>query len=191
MFVIKNKYFLIIENIKDIDLCNIKRTNKFVIILRNNKINQDLNKLKKFRIACKSKSIKFYIANNLKLATLIHADGIYLSSYNKSFKALNLKKSNFKIIGSAHNAREIFFKLKQGCCHILLSKLFSVDYSKGSSFLGVIKFNKYINTISKRLVPLGGIKTYNLNCLKTVNCEAFSILSEVKKKPANIINRLF
>jgi len=65
MFVIKNKYFLIIENIKDIDLCNIKRTNKFVIILRNNKINQDLNKLKKFRIACRSKSIKFYIANNL------------------------------------------------------------------------------------------------------------------------------
>ena len=88
MFVIKNKYFLIIENIKDIDLCNIKRTNKFVIILRNNKINQDLNKLKKFRIACKSKSIKFYIANNLKLATLIHADGIYLSSYNKTFKHL-------------------------------------------------------------------------------------------------------
>jgi thiamine-phosphate pyrophosphorylase len=191
MFSFKKKYFLIIESIKDIDLGNIKKHNKFLIIYRNQTIKDNLKDLIIFRKKCKLKSIKFYVANNIKLSVQLKSDGIYLSSYNKSFKALNLKKSNFKIIGSAHNAREIFFKLKQGCCHILLSKLFSVDYSKGSSFLGVIKFNKYINTISKRLVPLGGIKTYNLNCLKTVNCEAFSILSEVKKKPANIINRLF
>jgi len=37
MFVIKNKYFLIIENIKDINLENIKIRNKFFIIYRNNK----------------------------------------------------------------------------------------------------------------------------------------------------------
>ena len=37
MFIIKNKYFLIIENIKDIDLKNIKIRNKFFIIYRNNK----------------------------------------------------------------------------------------------------------------------------------------------------------
>jgi len=39
MFAYKKKYFLIIENIKDIDLSNIKLTNKFIIIYRNeNKI---------------------------------------------------------------------------------------------------------------------------------------------------------
>ena len=37
MFIIKNKYFLIIENIKDINLKNIKIRNKFFIIYRNNK----------------------------------------------------------------------------------------------------------------------------------------------------------
>ena len=31
----------------------------------------------------------------------------------------------------------------------------------------------------------------NLNKLRSVNCKAFAILSAVKKKPANIINRLF
>ena len=36
MFAYKNKYFLIIENIKDIDLRNIKIRNKFIIIYRNN-----------------------------------------------------------------------------------------------------------------------------------------------------------
>ena len=37
MFTIKKNYFLLIENIKDIDLKNIKIRNKFSIIYRNNK----------------------------------------------------------------------------------------------------------------------------------------------------------
>ena len=35
MFVLKKKYFLIIESIKNIDLKNIKKRNKFTIIYRN------------------------------------------------------------------------------------------------------------------------------------------------------------
>ena len=39
MFIRKNKYFFIIESIKDIDLKNIKKRDKFSIIYRNkNKI---------------------------------------------------------------------------------------------------------------------------------------------------------
>ena len=191
MFIIKNKYFLIIENIKDIDLCNIKRLNKFLIIYRNNKINQDLNELKKFRIACKYKSIKFYVANNLKLTTYVRADGIYLSSHNRTFKHLNLVSSKFSVIGSAHNAKEINQKVKQGCEHILLSKLFAVEYDLKAPFLDIVKFSIYSNQFPKKLVPLSGIKVKNLNKLKCINCNSLSLFSEVKKKPANIINRLF
>ena len=35
MFALKKKYYLIIENIKDINLKNIKKRNKFVIVYRN------------------------------------------------------------------------------------------------------------------------------------------------------------
>ena len=38
MFILKKKYFLIIESIKDINLKNIKKRNKFIIIYRNLKI---------------------------------------------------------------------------------------------------------------------------------------------------------
>ena len=37
MIAYKKKYFLYIENTKDIDLSNLKLTNKFVIIYRNQK----------------------------------------------------------------------------------------------------------------------------------------------------------
>ncbi len=189
MFILKNKYFLIIENIRDIDLKNIKKRNKFFIIYRNNNKVDNFNDLLSFRRKCKAKAIKFYVSNDINLAILLKSDGIYLSSYNKNLKFLNYKKYNFKIIGSAHNFREISIKVKQGCEVILLSKLFLVDYDKKSPSLGVTKFNFFFK-ISKKIIPLGGIKTSNLNQLYNVFGEGFALLSEVKKKPAKIFSRL-
>ena len=68
MFTKKDKYFLIIESIKDFDLKNIKIRNKFFIIYRNNKNIDKLNDLFRFRQRCKLKAIKFYIANNIRIA---------------------------------------------------------------------------------------------------------------------------
>ena len=189
MLIIKNKYFLIIESIKDIDLKNIKIRNKFFIIYRNKKKVDDINNLLSFRRQCKIKAIKFYVANDFKIASFLNSDGIYLSSYNKNLKFLNYKKSNFEIIGSAHNLKEISIKVKQGCSSILFSKLFLVNYNKKASYLGIVKFNNFLK-ITKKLIPLGGIKNHNLNKLKYVFCDGFAILSEVKKKPAKIFSRL-
>ena len=190
MFILKNKYFLIIENIKDIDLKNIKKRNKFYIVYRNNDKTDKLHDLLEFRRKCKAKAIKFYISNDINLAILLNSDGIYLSSFNKNLKFLNYKRSNFEIIGSAHNFKEIFLKTKQGCSSILLSKLFLVDYDKNSPCLGVIKFNNF-SRISKKIIPLGGIKINNLSQLNNIFSEGFALLSEIKKKPTKIFSRLF
>ena len=191
MFIIKKKYFLIIENINDINLSNIKRYNKFLIIYRNNKNIVNIKDLLSFRKKCRLKFIRFYVANNLKLAIKLNADGIYLSSNNNDFKPLNIKKNDFDIMGSAHNFKEINLKKKQNCKYIFLSKLFTVDYDKKSTTLGSVKFNKYTLYSKSKIIPLGGIKLSNLNRLKFINSEGFAVLSEVKKKPVKIINRLF
>ena len=190
MFILKNKYFLIVESIKNFNLENIKIRNKFFIIYRSNKKIDKLDDLLRFRQKCKLKAIKFYVANNIKLAIKLKSDGVYLSSFNKGLKFLNYKKPNFKIIGSAHNFKEIASKIKQGCSSILLSKLFLVNYDKKAPFYGVVKFN-YFSHFTKKLVPLGGIKEQNLNQLRNVSSKGIALLSEIKKKPANIINRLF
>ena len=88
MFAFKKKYFLIIESIKDINLRNIKKYNKFLIIYRNNANNENYSDIKRFRNACRLRSIKFFVANNISLAVFTHADGIYLSSYNQIFRHL-------------------------------------------------------------------------------------------------------
>ncbi len=189
MFIIKKKYFLFIERIKDINLSNIKK-NKFVIIYRSYKTKDSLENLIKFRRECFKKKIKFYIANDLKLCVTLKADGIYLSAYNRSFKPLSLLKHKFKIIGSAHSYKEIFEKLKQGCELIIFSKLFVVNYDRKSPYLGLVKYNKFLNYFYKKLIPLGGINYQNLNKLQLINSEGLALLSEVKKKPAKIFSRL-
>ena len=190
MFAFKKKYFLLIESIKDINLRNLKKYNKFTIIYRNNKTKENFNQLLKFRKQCKLKLADFYVANDKKLAVSLGADGIYLSSYNTNLDSLYLRRTNFKIIGSAHNNNEISCKIKQGCMLVLVSKLFLVDYDKNSSFLGIVKFNQLNNTASKKIIPLGGIKIGNLNCLKNINCDGFAVMSGIKKKPT-ITSRLF
>ena len=85
---------------------------------------------------------------------------------------MSLKKSNFEIIGSAHNIKEISTKIKQGCNSILFSKLFLVDYDKKAPFMGVIKFNNLLK-FNKNLIPLGGINENNLNSLNMINSRGF------------------
>ncbi len=191
MFTFKNKYFLIIESIKDIDLRNIKLINRYTIIYRNTHKIEDIDKLVKFRRYCKSKKIDFYVSNDEKLTTDLKADGLYISAHNKNLRLAKLKKSNYKIIGSAHNIKELNIKMLQGCSSIIFSRLFKVSDPLKKGFLGVIKFNLFKLSRKENLVPLGGINLSNLNKLKIVKSNSFALLSEIKKKPAKLFNRLF
>ena len=190
MFALKKEYFFIIENIKDINLSNKKKTNKINIVYRCKKKSENMHKLSQFRRLCKEKKIDFYISNNLKLAFKLKADGIYISAFNKDLSINRLKSSKLKIIGSAHNFKELNIKILQGCKKILFSRLFKTSYTNKPDYFGVVRFNLFKITFKKNLIPLGGIRLKNLNKLKITKCDSFAILSEVKKKPA-IISRLF
>ena len=67
---------------------------------------------------------------------------------------------NFKIIGSAHNIKEIRIKEAQQCSEIFLSPLFlTKNYQK---CLGIIKFNLLSMNSKKKIIALGGIRKENL-----------------------------
>ncbi len=186
MFIIKNNYYLYIENTLSINLEHLKKSKKIIIIYRNNGDPENYQKLYNFRKKCKIKRFKFYVANNSKLAKECKADGIYVSSYNKK----NYLNYNFNLIGSAHSFKEIYEKIKQGCTTIVLSRLFKTTYKDKKSYLGIVKFNLIKNNYLINLVPLGGINDKNLLQLNLVNSNGFCLFSEIKKKPA-ISNRLF
>ena len=94
------------------------------IIYRNyNDANREteLNKITK---ACKKKRYQLFVSNDIKLALKVRADGIYIPSFNKTRKFINLEKKNLTILGSAHNQKEIREKISQKCRAIFLSPFF-------------------------------------------------------------------
>ena len=123
---------------------------------------------------CKKKKIKFFIANNIKLAIKLGLDGVYIPSFNKSTAHLSFSlKKKFTIIGSAHNIKEIRNKELQNVEKIFLSSLFK----KNKNYLGINKFKLISNYTKKKIVVLGGVTKKNVNKLKLVNKSEFAGIS--------------
>tara|TARA_Y100000768_G_C23932089_1_gene660624 strand:- start:237 stop:776 length:540 start_codon:yes stop_codon:yes gene_type:complete len=139
----------------------------------------NLRSIIKLRNYCKKKKIKFYIANNIKLALRLNADGAYIPSFNKSITHLNYSfNKNFDIIGSAHNLNEIRIKERQRVNKIVLSSLFK----KNKNYLGIYRFKILKKLTKKKLIVLGGVTKNNLKKINLVDCNNFAGISYFKKK---------
>ena len=82
-------------------------------------------------------------------------------------------KKNFKIIGSAHNLREIRKKEKQNVEKIFLSSLFK----QNNNYLGINKFRILSKLSKKKIVILGGVSQKNLKKIKLLNLSEFAGIS--------------
>ena len=134
----------------------------------------------KIKSYCKKKKIKFYLANDYKMAVNLDLDGVYLPSFNKQIK-FNIfsKKKNFLVLGSAHNTQEIIIKQKQGCKLIFLAPIFKVNKKK--HFLGINKFNRLSANKTIKFIALGGINSLNIKKINLLNCYGFAGISWIKK----------
>ena len=73
---------------------------------------------------CKKKGLKFYLANNIKLAIQLNLDGVYIPSFNKNLNHLSYSiKNKFDVVGSAHNLKEIKIKELQKVNKIFISSI--------------------------------------------------------------------
>ena len=146
-----------------------------IIIYRNYELNKiDTLKILKIKNYCKKKGLKFYLSNNIKLAIKLRLDGAYIPSFNKDFNHLNYSHvNNFKIVGSAHNLKEIKIKELQKVDKIFLSSLFK----KNKNYLGINKFKLLSNLTRKKIVVLGGISKKNNKLLKILNNFEFAGIS--------------
>ncbi len=169
--MIKKYYFISKFDTNDID----KQDKQTTIIYRNYLTKAaDQTLILKIKNYCKKKSIKFYLSNNIKLAIKLDLDGAYIPAFNKSLNHLAYcYKKKFKIIGSAHNLKEIRIKENQKVNMIVLSSLFK----KNKNFLGLNKFKLISNLTNKKIIALGGISKLNLNKLNLVKQNGFAGIS--------------
>ena len=159
------------------------------IIYRNYKKIDCINDLLKLKLFCKKNENNLYLANNIKQSIKLGLNGVYIPSFNNKLNfsgSFSLPKK-FKIIGSAHNFKEIKIKEVQGCKEIFLSPIFKVTKSK--KFLGVIKFNLLSLNNKNNLIALGGINEKNYKNLKLINIKGFASISWAKKNGLRNLGR--
>ena len=167
-----NRYYFI----NKFDTNNIDKQDKNTIIIYRNYSEKKIDKLLILKIKnyCKKKKINFYLSNNIKLAINLSLDGAYIPSFNKDFNHLSFScKKNFKIIGSAHNLKEIKNKEIQKVEKIFLSSLFK----KNKNYLGINKFKLLSKLTMKKVVVLGGISEKNIHRLRLLDNLEFAGIS--------------
>ena len=175
-------YFIEKFNLKDLSKIN-KSIN---IIFRNYKKNDFSDDLIKLRNLCRKRGHNIYLSNNIKLASKLKLDGVYLPSFNKRliYKNLNLRKK-FKIIGSAHSIAEIKIKEMQNCEEIFISPIFKT--AKHKNFLDILKFNLITKETKIKIVALGGINNQNLRKINLTKSRGVASISWIKKNGLNKI----
>ena len=171
-FIITKKYYFI----NKFDTNNIDKQDKQTIIIFRNYSLKEVDKalLLKIHNYCKKKNLKFYLANDVKLAIKLNLDGVYIPSFNKNLRHLSYTfKRNFNIIGSAHNLKEIKIKEIQRVKKIFLSSLFK----KNNNYLGINRFKLMKKLTKKDVVALGGISKKNIKKLFLIKNSEFAGIS--------------
>ncbi|MBA1337518.1 MAG: thiamine-phosphate pyrophosphorylase [Pelagibacterales bacterium] len=181
MHKILPKYYYFIDRFEKDHIKNLDKDIAIIFREYNKKLNiREINKIKKF---CKFSGRKFFLSNNIRLAMKLGLDGVYLPSFNKSYK-INIysKKTNFLVLGSAHNLKEIKIKEKQNVDAIFLSSLFK----KKKTYLGFTRFKNLKSKTLLKIIALGGINKNNLKKLNLLNVYGFASISffnKTKKRP--------
>ena len=139
MHLLKFKKYYFIDNFNPVHL---KALDKNISLIWRSKYKQrNLKLISKLADFCKKYKRSLFLSNDVKLALKLKLNGAYISAHNKDFRFNNYKlKKNFKIIGSAHNIKELNLKIIQGCSYFIFSRLFETNYKNKPGYLGIIKF---------------------------------------------------
>ena len=84
------KYYYFIDKFEKDDIKNINKN--IAIIYRNYTRKIDIKLIQNIKDILKKKKIKFFLANNIKLAIKLNLDGVYIPSFNKEFKINSYSK---------------------------------------------------------------------------------------------------
>lgn len=125
----------------------------------------NLNKTKRQELAlkiqkiCKKYQHKFIVAKDLQLALKLKADGIHFSDHDKVSKTKKIK--NLITTLSCHNLKNI--KMSKNFDFLFFSPVFLTSSHPELPAKGILQLKKAINSTSKPIFALGGIKNKNIN----------------------------
>ena len=172
------KYYIFLDELNEKIIKNIQNLKKRKIDLKLIVSEKILFSILDF---VKYSKIPFFIIDNVKLATKHKANGIFLTSKNRSLINIIKGSQRIEVIGSAHNQYEYFIKERQGCSTIFLSPIFYNKKYSLNKILHIQKFNLITLSWKKSIGALGGINLKNLKLIKLIRSKSIGIKSLITK----------
>lgn len=177
------KYYIFVNELNETIKKNLTKLSKPNLILNFKITNQSsLILAKEIVNFCKFNQIPFYIIDDIKIAKRFNAQGIYISSKNRKMDPSLVAHSRFKLIGSAHNQLEYYFKLRQNCKTLMLSPIFYNNKYSINKILNPIKFNLISLNWKTEICALGGISNNNIERIKNTKAKSVGIKSWINKE---------
>ena len=172
------KYYIFLDELNEKIIKNIQNLKKRKIDLKLIVSEKILFSILDF---VKYSKIPFFIIDNVKLATKHKANGIFLTSKNRSLINITKGSQHIEVIGSAHNQYEYFIKERQGCSTIFLSPIFYNKKYSLNKILHINKFNLITLNWKTSIGALGGINLKNLKLIKLTRSKSIGIKSLIIK----------
>jgi thiamine monophosphate synthase len=174
----KLDYYIFIEELNEIIVRNLIKLKQKKIKIHIICTKKDYLIISKFS---KKNKIPLYFINNLRIAIQYKAEGVFLTSSNKSLKSNIKQTTKLEVIGSAHNQFEYSIKKKQRCSTIMLSPIFyNIKYSH-NKILNPIKFNLITLNWNIKVGALGGINNKNIKLINLTKSTSIGVKSLILK----------
>ena len=178
MHISKLKKYYFIDDFNPIHLKDLDKN--ITLIWRSKDSKNDLETIYKLANYCKKNKINLILSNNVKLALKLNLNGAYISSYNREMRLNCFQyKKDFKLLGSAHNLREISIKKKQKIKEIFISPIFKY---KNRTPLGIHRLKYIFEDREFDKIALGGVNSTNIKLLNLTNFSGIAGINLFKKK---------
>ena len=177
------KYYVFLDKIDNQIKKNLLKFNNINIIINiqpNDKGN--LNTLLNIIKFSKKNKIPFLLKNSFQKCIQHKANGVFIDSNNKTQIKPFLLKKEFQIIGSVHNQREYFRKLKQNCYTIIVSPLFYTEKYSNNQILNILKFSQISREWKVNLCALGGINFNNIKKTRMIKIKSLAFRKLINEK---------
>jgi thiamine-phosphate pyrophosphorylase len=143
------------------------------IIFRHYKLRNRLRLAQKIKQICKDRDLTFIISKDVKLASILNADGLHLPEYlavTPNFRFRAWKNKPNKILTAAAHSRQAIMRIKNlGFDASLVSPVFETKSHQSARYLGAVGFQTLISSSSTPAFALGGLNNKTAKLLKNTN----------------------
>ena len=143
------------------------------IIFRHYQLQNRLHLAQKIKQICKDRDLAFIISKDVKLASVLNADGLHLPEYlavTPNFRFRAWKNKPNKILTAAAHSRHTIMRIKNlGFDASLVSPVFETKSHQNARYLGSVGFQTMISSSSTPAFALGGLNNKTAKLLRNTN----------------------